>query len=123
LPPSTPSDPTKPAPTYTAPVFSALTYTGVAQDLVTAGTSEQGTIYYSTTEDGTYTTAIPQGTDAGDYTVWYKVTGDANHCDIAPIEITGVSIGKADFATVSIATVSTKTYTGSAITPTPEDLG
>ena len=113
-------DPTKPAPIYTAPVFSALTYTGAAQDLVSAGTSEHGTFSYSTSEDGTYTTDIPQGTDAGDYTVWYKVTGDANHSDIAPTQVTGVSISKADFATVEIATISSKVYTGSAITPTPE---
>ena len=29
----------------------------------------------------TYTTSIPTGTDAGTYSVWYKVVGDANHTD------------------------------------------
>jgi hypothetical protein len=61
---------------------SNLVYNGVAQDLITAGSTTTGTIEYSL--DGTtYETTIPQGADAGSYTVYYKVTGDANHNDIA----------------------------------------
>ena len=77
------------------PTYSSLTYTGSAQDLVTPGTSEYGTFTYSTTQNGTYSTAVPQGTDAGNYTVWYKFTGDANHADIQATEITGVHIAQA----------------------------
>lgn len=67
----------------TAPTGNSnLVYNGVAQDLITAGSTTTGTIEYSL--DGTtYETTIPQGTDAGSYTVYYKVAGDANHNDIA----------------------------------------
>ena len=42
---------------------------------------------YSLTESGTYSQAIPAGTDAGEYTVWYRVIGDANHNDTAPASV------------------------------------
>lgn len=61
---------------------SDLVYNGSAQNLINAGSSTTGTLEYSL--DGTtYAETIPQGTDAGSYTVYYKVTGDANHNDIA----------------------------------------
>ena len=100
-------------PTVTAPAYSALTYTGEALNLVSAGTSEHGTFTYATTQEGEYSTTIPQGTNAGNYTVWYKFTGDANHSDIAATEVTDVSIGKAT-ATVTAPTANELTYTGSA---------
>ena len=67
----------------TAPTgTSDLVYNGSAQNLITAGSTTTGTLEYSL--DGTtYDKGIPQGTDAGSYTVYYKVTGDANHNDIA----------------------------------------
>ena len=63
----------------TAPAaVSDLTYSGEAQTLITAGTASFGTVLYSL--DGTtYAEALPQATDAGAYTVYYKVEGDANH--------------------------------------------
>lgn len=69
--------------TLTPPsAFSNLIYTGKAQNLITAGSTNTGTMQYSL--DGTtYATSIPQGTDAGSYTVYYRVKGDANHNDIA----------------------------------------
>lgn len=64
--------------TVTAPTAQTLTYTGEAQTLVTAGVASFGTVLYST--DGTtYAATLPTGTDAGTYTVYYKVEGDANH--------------------------------------------
>lgn len=64
--------------TVTAPTAQTLTYTGGAQTLVTAGVASFGTVLYST--DGTtYAATLPTGTDAGTYTVYYKVEGDANH--------------------------------------------
>lgn len=36
-------------------------------------------------EEGGYTTAIPTGTDAGTYTVWYRVVGDDTHRDSLPV--------------------------------------
>ena len=73
-----------------APTAKELTYTGMAQNLVTAGTTNDGTMVYSLTENGQYTAEIPTGTNAGKYTVYYKVVGDANHSDtaVASVEVT-----------------------------------
>ena len=72
-----------------------LTYTGETQELVTAGEADGGKLVYSLEQDGDYTENIPTGTNAGDYTVWYKVIGDSNHSDSEPRSIT-VNIAKAD---------------------------
>ena len=40
-------------------------------------------------------TDIPTGTEAGTYTVWYRVVGDENYSDIAP-QSEPVTIAKAD---------------------------
>ncbi len=61
-----------------------LTYNGQDQALVTAGTATGGTMMYRLGENGDYTDAVPTGTDAGNYTVYYYVKGDANHNDTAP---------------------------------------
>lgn len=62
---------------------SGLTYTGVAQDLITAGSSTTGTVQYSL--DGTnYSTTIPQGTDAKEYTIYYKVVAKSGYEDVDP---------------------------------------
>ena len=64
----------------TAPTANALTYDGTAQALVTAGTPTGGALVYST--DGvTYSETIPTAKNAGQHTVYYKVTGDSNHND------------------------------------------
>ena len=63
-----------------------LVYDGTAQNLINAGTTTDGTMQYST--DGTnYSPTIPTGTDAGDYTVWYKVCGDENHSNTNPASV------------------------------------
>jgi len=53
-----------------APTPNTLTYIGESQYLISAGEAVGGTMVYSLTENGEYTTSIPQGTNAGDYTVW-----------------------------------------------------
>ena len=90
----------------------ALAFTGQPHALVTAGSAAGGTMQYSLSEDGEYTEAIPTGTDAGDYTVWYKVVGDNNHNDTTAQSVS-VTIGKAA-ATVTTApqAVTGLTYTG-----------
>ena len=105
-------------PTYTAPVYTALTYTGEAQNLVSAGSSEHGTFTYSDAESGTYSETIPQGTNAGNYTVWYKFTGDANHNDVAATQVEGVSIGKASNSFTAQPTISGWTAGEEANAPT-----
>ncbi|MEI3350295.1 MAG: S-layer homology domain-containing protein [Clostridium sp.] len=88
-----------------------LTYTGQAQALITAGSvTNYGTMQYSLTENGTYSQDIPTGTDAGAYTVWYRVIGDANHNDTAPASV-AVSIGKKPL-TISGVTAASKPYDG-----------
>ncbi|WP_147354425.1 YDG domain-containing protein [Clostridium sp. AF22-10] len=88
-----------------------LTYTGQEQALITAGSvTSGGTMQYSLTENGTYSLGIPTGTDAGTYTVWYRVIGDANHNDTAPASVE-VSIGKKPL-TISGVTAVSKPYDG-----------
>ena len=102
----------KATPTFTAPTAQEnLTYTGQEQALITAGSvTSGGTMQYSLTENGTYSPDIPTGTDAGAYTVWYRVIGDANHNDTAPASV-AVSIGKKPL-TITGVTVAPKPYDG-----------
>ena len=80
----------------TAPAGQTLTYTGAAQALVSGGSTKDdiGTIVYSTSQNGTYSAAIPTGTGAGKYTVWYKVADSENYRGIPAASIE-VEIGKA----------------------------
>ena len=88
-----------------------LTYTGREQALITAGSvTDYGTMQYSLTENGTYSQDIPTGTDAGTYTVWYRVIGDANHNDTVPASVV-VSIGKKPL-TITGVTAASKPYDG-----------
>ena len=88
-----------------------LTYTGQEQALITAGSvTDYGTMQYSLTENGTYSQDIPTGTDAGTYTVWYRVIGDANHNDTALASVV-VSIGKKPL-TITGVTAASKSYDG-----------
>ena len=88
-----------------------LTYTGQEQALITAGSvTDYGTMQYSLTENGTYSQDIPTGTDAGAYTVWYRVIGDENHNDTAPASV-AVRIGKKPL-TITGVTAASKPYDG-----------
>ena len=88
-----------------------LTYTGQKQALITAGSvTGYGTMQYSLTENGTYSQDIPTGTDAGTYTVWYRVIGDANHNDTAPASV-AVHIGQKPLPLTGVTAVS-KPYDG-----------
>ncbi len=102
----------KATPTFTAPTAQEnLTYTGQEQALITAGSvTSGGTMQYSLTENGTYSQDIPTGTDAGAYTVWYRVIGDENHNDTAPASV-AVSIGKKPL-TITGVTAASKPYDG-----------
>lgn len=95
--PSVEAEITKAEPDYTAPAaVSDLTYNGKSQQLITAGTTAHGTIQYSL--DGTtWKTEVSEitGTKAGEYTVYWKLVGDANHENVAEQEIK-VTIQKAE---------------------------
>ena len=96
----------------TAPAAKTLVYTGSAQELVTAGAANGGTLNYKL-GDGEWGTAIPAATDAGDYKVYYKVVGDESHSDTAETEIP-VTIAKADAAFTAAPQDPDLSYKGEA---------
>lgn len=105
------------APAYTAPTaMDGLIYSGNAQALVNAGSTAHGKLLYSLSKDGAYSETVPTGTDAGEYTVWYKVAGDNNHTDTQPASVTVTVAPKAVTATVTVSGGSL-TYTGDPLKP------
>ena len=105
----------------TAPAANALTYNGNEQVLVKAGSvgAEYGEMQYRLGTSGSFSTAIPTATDAGTYTVYYKVVGAEGYNDttaksievtISPVKIKGIG---------NVASVS-KTYDGSASITLPK---
>lgn len=87
-------DNSKKDPTYTTPTAkTGLTYNGQAQALINPGSTNDGEMQYKL-DSGAYSTTIPMATNAGTYTVYYKVVGDAAYNDTAEQSIT-VTIGKA----------------------------
>ena len=112
---------TIPASAITAPAANALTYNGNEQVLVKAGSvgAEYGEMQYRLGTSGSFSTAIPTATDAGTYTVYYKVVGAEGYNDttaksievtISPVKIKGIG---------NVASVS-KTYDGSASVTLPK---
>jgi hypothetical protein len=69
-----------------------LTYTGKEQELVSI-TAEGGKVSFMTTGPF-WVSKVPTGKKAGEYTFYYKVTGDSNHNDIPKTQLTNV-IGSA----------------------------
>lgn len=72
---------TKEDPVIAAPIATGYTYTGDDQSLITRGSVTGGTLKYSLSENGPFSTDIPKGKDAGPYTVYYKVDGDNDYKD------------------------------------------
>lgn len=94
-----------PAPTYTAPTWASnLVYTGGnLQVFSDPGTVSGGTMYYGlgsgtatepTTWKDNYADVVVQS--AGEYFLWYKITGDSYHTDVAPQYLHRVEVAKAD---------------------------
>ena len=76
---------------------TGLAYTGSSQEIVDASSAActGGELKYSKTQEGVYGAANTiTETNAGTYSFWYKVVGDADHIDTAPVEMTGVVIAK-----------------------------
>ena len=99
-------------PTFTAPTANTLTYTGSEQPLLTAGSTQDGTMKYRLGESGEFVDSIPNGKDAGTYTVYYKVVGDGNHND-TEVQFVSVTIDPLPISLLSVSSIS-KTYDGSA---------
>jgi hypothetical protein len=88
--------------------ITGLTYTGAAQELVTAGDGVTGGTLKYKLDDGEYSTTVPKATEVGTYTVKYKVFGNGvNYNDSEEGNVT-VRIISTD-ATLSSLTVSAGT--------------
>ena len=99
---------------FTAPTAKTdLVYTGSAIELVVAGSATGGEMQYKLGEVE-YDTTVPAATNAGTYTVYYKVIGDGNHNDAAEVSIT-VTIAKANAEFTAPTAKTDLVYTGLAI--------
>ena len=83
-----------PAFTHPQPI-NGLIYDCTEQRLITPGIVVNGTMLYRLSETDVYLEDIPVGTNAGEYTVWYKVEGSDGYKDVGPWSLT-VRIAKAD---------------------------
>ena len=95
-------------PTVTAPTANALTYNGAEQALVTAGKTTGGTMLYRL-GNSEWSEQLPTAKNAGEYTVWYKVQGNAEYADVAEQSLTVTVATKA----VTVAALDKSAYTGS----------
>lgn len=97
-----------------------LKYNGGEQDLLSfKGNASGGDMQYSL-DNSSWSTAIPKGKNAGDYTVYYMVKGDSTHSDYTPTSNTvTVKIDPKGIydSTVTIDPIPNQTYTGNAIEP------
>ena len=81
----------KAAYTFEPAAVDGLTYNGNAQELISRGETDDGTIVYSLTNNGEdWSPEIPKATNAGTYTVYYKIVPDANHSgtNVSSLEVT-----------------------------------
>ena len=95
-------------PTVTAPTANALTYNGAEQALVTAGKTTGGTMLYRL-DNSEWSEQLPTAKNAGEYTVWYKVQGNAEYADVAEQNVT-VTVAK---KSVTVTALDQSAYTGS----------
>ena len=99
-------------PTVTAPTANALTYNGAEQALVTAGKTTGGTMLYRL-DNSEWSEQLPTAKNAGEYTVWYKVQGNAEYADVAEQNVTvnvTVTVAK---KSVTVTALDQSAYTGS----------
>ena len=104
----------------TAPAAkTGLTFNGTEQVLVNAGSGiTTGCTLQYKLEGGSYNAELPKATNAGSYTVYYKVKGNnTTHSDSSEQSFTVTIAPKTVTAAVSVEPTS-YTYTGKAIEPT-----
>lgn len=109
----------KRSPSYTPPIARVLTYNTSSQALLNAGSTSDGTIVYSS-NGMDWSVTIPEETNAGTYTAYWKLIGDNMHLDVGPFTIE-VTIAKAD-QTAPVA-VGATVYYGSTATATASGGG
>ena len=98
-----------------------LVYTGKAQELVTAGSAEGGTMKYRLGEEGEYSPDLPTATASGEYTVYYIVEDDATH-NILDTQNLTVTIAKAPVTVTADAAGKTYGEDDPELTATVEGL-
>ena len=104
----------------TAPAAkTGLTFNGTEQVLVNAGSGiTTGCTLQYRLDGGSYNAELPKATNAGSYTVYYKVKGNnTTHSDSSEQSFTVTIAPKTVTAAVSVEPTS-YTYTGEAIVPT-----
>ena len=104
---------TKATPVVTKPTTKTLTYNGSEQELVNAASTNGGTVKYSL-DNKNWSTSIPTGKDAKEYTVYYKVEGNKNFKDVDVQEITN----KINPRTIDLNWNKELTYNGKEQLPT-----
>ena len=98
----------KKVPTATLTPAEGLTYDGTEQELLTAASTDGGTLNYSL--DGeTWAGTIPKGKDAGEYSVYYKVVGNDDFTGFEAEEPVAVTIARKK-ATLTVVNNNTKVY-------------
>ena len=95
--------------TLTAPTGIISAHDGESHALITAGSVTGGELQYKV-GDGDWSTTIPTATDIGDYNVYYKVVGDANHNDVAETAVSPTPAINESVATVSDGTTTSYYY-------------
>ena len=104
---------TKATPVVTQPTTKTLTYNGSEQELVNAASTNGGTVKYSL-DNKNWSTSIPTGKAAKEYTVYYKVEGNKNFKDVDVQEITN----KINPRTIDLNWNNELTYNGKEQLPT-----
>lgn len=104
---------TQATPVVTKPTTKTLTYNGSEQELVNAASTNGGTVKYSL-DNKNWSTSIPTGKDAKEYTVYYKVEGNKNFKDADVQEITN----KINPRTIDLKWNKELTYNGKEQLPT-----
>jgi len=107
----------KAEPDVTAPVAkTGLVYNGQGHALAEAGSTALGTMHYSLEENGTYGASIPEGVEAGDYTVWYRaeVAAEERNYKTSQPKSIEVTISKAEPIYTEPKAVTGLSYDGTA---------
>lgn len=104
---------TQATPVVTKPTTKTLTYNGSEQELVNAASTNGGTVKCSL-DNKNWSTSIPTGKDAKEYTVYYKVEGNKNFKDVDVQEITN----KINPRTIDLNWNKELTYNGKEQLPT-----
>ena len=107
----------KAVPAYTAPVAkSGLVYSSSAQNLVTAGSTSEGTTMEYKVGSGSWSSSLPTGTNAGNYTVSWRIKGNAQYVDVPESSLGTINIAKAAPTYTAPTAKSGLTHNGSAQT-------